>query len=129
MTMYFIRPDNKVKEKVLQEIQELPDKTWCIQITEGNKKRTTQQNAYMHKLIQIICDYTGDDITHMKRTIAWKCDLREVFVAPEKVIELPKRTSEMNKEDCGKMITAAQIICLELGLSYPDPAEYGYELR
>lgn len=128
--MYVIRPENDVLNQLMRDLSNLrTDKTYTVEIKQGEKKRTLQQNAYLHDLIGIICHYTGDDITDMKRTIAWRAGLREIFESPDgDIIEMPMRTSAMKTKECATFITACQLLCMELGLGFPDPNLRGLKI-
>jgi len=94
-------------------------------VRERVKKKTRQQEKYFHRLIDIIIEFTGDDKTEMKRQITWSCDITESFQDKDgNNILVPKQTSDMNVEEYNKIIPAAQMICMNLGLEYPDPEQY-----
>jgi len=104
-------------------------KMWVISIRERKKNKSRQQEKYFHKLVDIICKFNGDDKRDMKRQITWSCGLRDEFTTEDgEVIEFPRSTAGLELKDYSKIIDAAKHICMTLGLQYPEPSYYGYEL-
>ena len=128
-SIYIIRPNNDVLRTVINHLGNLnPDKEWEVCICEHKKNKTRMQENYFHALVDIICAFNGDTKKDMKRRIAWNCDLREEFVTDEgEVKSIPMSTSGLKVKQYSDIIEATQMICADLGLSYPDPRDFGYE--
>ena len=128
--LYVIRPDNDVMKLVVKEVLNLsPNQSFDVEIKPHEKRKTRQQEKYFHKLLNIVCDFTGDDITDMKRRVAWSCDLKETFTTQDgEVVQVPKTTSGLLVSEYSVLIEAAQLLCAELDLKYPMPDYYGLEL-
>lgn len=129
-TLYIIRPNNDVLARVINHLgNQRPDMEWEVIIQPHKKNKTRSQECYFHKLIDIICDFNGDKKKAMKRRIAWACDLREDFITDKGVeLKVPMSTSGLTVGQYSAIIEAAQMICMDLGLRYPDPKDLGYEI-
>ena len=127
--LYIIRPDNDVLRTVINALGELrDDKTYTVKIELKTEKRSLQQNAYMHKLVGLICNFTGDSKKDIKRRVAWSCDIKEVFKTDDGYQLMPKPTSDMTVAELSTMIEALQVMCMALEIKFPRPEHYGYEL-
>jgi len=151
--LYIIRPDNEVKQTIIQDLDDLvPWETYDIEIKKHVKSKTRQQEKYFHAILGIICDHTGDDagdakdkqdaMTQIKRRITSACGLIEEYTYESDVIceetgqvlvpaghraTFPRHTSGLKVKEYAKIITAAQMICMDLGLKYPEPSHYGFD--
>lgn len=128
MTLYIIRPNNSARDNAHREI-DATEGTFEVTIQEHKKNKTRCQERYFHKLVDIICAFNGDEKADMKRRIAWNCHLREEFVTDEgEVKSIPMSTSGLKVKEYSDIIEAAQMICMTLGLGYPDARDLGYEI-
>jgi len=123
--VYIIRPDNSVRYTAMNFINALDKEIeWEVIIKKHKKNKSRSQERYFHKLVDIICSFNGDEKADMKRRIAWNCHLREEFITDDgEVKSIPMSTSGLKVGQYSAIIEAAQLICMELGLRYPDPEE------
>lgn len=116
------------KRVVKGEIDKLdPAKSWLVQVAKYQKKRTLDQNAFLHAVpLRLICDHTGYEIDDIKtllcgRAFGW----HEYEVLGERRRKPCKTTSQLNTEQFNFFLEwleswAAQ----ELGLIIPKPNEH-----
>ena len=128
MTLYIIKQDNGIQKRVIEAIQDLtPWEDYEVEIRPHKRNKSRQQERYFHSLVDILCNFTGDDTEDMKRRITWACDLREDFSTQEgEVITVPRRTSGLKVGEYADIIKAAQMLCMELELKYPEPSHFGF---
>ena len=128
MTLYIIRPDNNVLDAVHLHLSKLhPQKSFDVTIEPHKAKRTLQQNAYIHVLADLLVEFSGYTLVQIKRMLAAKCDLFDIYPINGKMEKSPKHTSDMTVKELNEVISMAQTLCMELGIKYPDPNWYGYE--
>lgn len=126
-----LRPDNNNLQKAMNFLSQIDSsKVYTVTIEQKEPSKTRQQEKYFHMLLQIISEFNGDDVTDLKRDITWRCGIREIFEDPEtgEIIEYPKYTSGLKISEYAKLIEAAQIVCMSLDLSYPDPRDLGLKI-
>lgn len=87
---------------------------------ERDKKRTEKQNKYYHKLLDIICDYTGT--THKDLHEDLKVEfLSKPWVKHDKEYMIVGSTSRLNTKEFSTYIDRVfQYASEELGLILPD---------
>ena len=115
------------KRLIKQQIDDLPDdKPWLIVAQIYRRKRTLEQNSFLHAVpLKLIADYTGHSIDDMKTYLcgtAFGWDEYEVMGEPRKRPRLT--TSQLNTEQFNWFLEwleawAAQ----ELGMIIPKPNE------
>lgn len=106
-----------------------PKKTWDVDIREHKSNRSKAQNRYLHKLIDLLVEETGENKKQLKRDIAWSVGLLETYNAHERgLITMPKHTSDMNLEEMGEMILATQMACMQMEITYPIPSDMGIKI-
>jgi hypothetical protein len=91
---------------------------------EREKLRTEQQNKYYHKLLDIICDYTGDDhiSTHSELKAMF---LSRPWVRGDKEYILVGSTRDLTSKEFGGYIDKVfQWAATELNLVLPDSSSY-----
>lgn len=127
--MYIIKPDNDVLPNVIRDIGLLhPEKEWQVEIKPYKRNKTTAQRNYFHKLLDIISDYSGHTIEDLKTRMCFTLGLtRDVTLKNGEVIKERLSTEGLKTKDYSALVEAAQMACMQLGLSYPDPQEYGYD--
>jgi hypothetical protein len=116
------------KSVVIADIMKLEDnRAWLVQVTQYRRKRSTEQNAFLHAVpLKIICEHTGHDIEDMKTYLLGQAfGWIEYDILGERRKKPLYRSSELNTaqfsffmEFCERW--AAQ----ELSLIIPRPNEY-----
>lgn len=91
---------------------------------EKEKLRTEAQNRYYHKLLDVICDYTGD--THMDMHDKLKVKfLGRPYVMDDKEYIIVKSTTELNTKTFTEYLEKIfHWASEELELRLPDASEY-----
>lgn len=130
MTKYILKPDNNVLANLLHHLSELdPFKEWQVEIKPHKKNKTAQQRNYYHKLLQILSDYSGDTIEDLKTRMCWTLGYtREVVLKTGEIIIERQSTEKLGVQEYSTMIEAAQMACMTLELSYPQPSHYGLDI-
>lgn len=125
--MIFIsKKDEPRLSQAIEYISLLDDsKDWEISVKPYKKSLTANQRNYWHDLLGIISTYTGYDKedlkTRMCHTLGY---VRNVRLKSGEIIRERKSTETLTREEYSKLIEAAQMACLELGLKYPEPEQY-----
>ena len=118
----------KLMEKLPSQLEYFPkDCEIKIEISlydrkfEEEKRRTEQQNKYYHKLLDIICDYTGDE--HMDMHLQLKCRfLSRPYVVGEKEYIIVGSTTTLNSRNFSSYLERIfEWASNELGLVLPTP--------
>jgi hypothetical protein len=124
LTTYVLR-NEEIKARAIDEIQSLYKP---MELVLRPVKRSSSQNAYWHKLMDIIADYTGDDPENIKIRIKYSVlPLREVRVG-DKIHMHPISSAELSKEDFSRLIEATLQMGMMLGLHMPSADHYGLEV-
>jgi hypothetical protein len=108
----------------------IPGYTLKVEVTvyddkkEENRIRTEAQNKYYHKLLDIICDHTGD--THMDIHNNLKAEfLSRPWVKGDKEYLIVKSTKELTSKEFTVYIERVfQYASTELGLTLPSSEDY-----
>lgn len=129
--MFVSKPDNERIKEAIAFISQLDSyKEWEITIKPYKKNITKQQRNYWHDLLGIIGSYVGYSIDDLKTRMCFTMGLtRNVTLKSGETIQERKSTEKLTREEYSNLIEAAQIACLELGLTYPDPRDLGLEIR
>lgn len=91
---------------------------------EEIERRTAQQNKYYHKLLDIICDYTGDDHEWMHDNLKVKF-LSKPFVTPEKEVWIVSSTTQLTPATFGDYLEKVfKFASEELNLVLPEAKDY-----
>jgi hypothetical protein len=115
------------KRLVRQQIDDLSsDKPWLVQVTQYRRKRTLEQNSFLHAVpLKIICDFTGYELHDMKQWLmgqAFGWEQYEVMGEPRKRPRLT--TSQLNTEQFNWFLEWLEAwASQELGLIVPKPNE------
>lgn len=116
-----------VRHNAIDEIQHLdPGKAWAVEIKEYRKKRSLDQNAYIHAVpLKILAEHTGYELEELKEYLCGEFsgwDQREVF---GKTKVRPKlRTSDMDSQQMTQFIEFLIWFGSDkLGLTIPYPTE------
>jgi len=88
---------------------------------EEEEQRTLRQNRYYHKLLDIICDHTGDYHKDMHRELKIKILGRPYIYKDREVIEVPS-TRDLTTKTFGDYLERVfQFASEEFGLVLPEP--------
>ena len=114
--------------KVATHIGGMPDNVaYLVQVTQYRKKRSTEQNAFLHAVpLKLICDHTGYDIEDMKTYLLGECFGWEAFEMFGQKRKRPmKRSSDLNtSEFSGFMEWIERWGATNLQMIIPRPNEY-----
>lgn len=101
-----------------------------VEISEYNEKkeaeelRTLRQNSYYHKLLDIICDYTGDEHMGMHEQLKIRF-LSRPYIMEEKEYTIVKSTRGLKPKEFGDYLEKIfSWASEELELRLPDASEY-----
>lgn len=98
-----------------------------VKLSANKPKRSIQQNAYFHKLIQIIAEYQGEDLESVKRQIKHRIGLIEKHMVNGELITEIKSTASLSVDDFSKLIEQTITVCEYLNLEYPKPDAFGFD--
>lgn len=91
---------------------------------EKEEERTVKQNKYYHKLLDIICDHTGDLHLDMHRELKIKLLGRPYIFDNREVIEVPSTTGLTTKRFGEYLEKVFQFASEQFGLTLPEPNTY-----
>jgi len=98
-----------------------------VTIQDERKSRSSQQNAYVHKLIGLIADKQGEDIESVKRQIKYRIGLIEQTIINGDLITEITSTASLDKAQFSAFIEEVIKVCEFLGITYPVPSFYGFD--
>jgi hypothetical protein len=113
---------------VIQQIAELPnDQPWIIQVEKYSKRRTLQQNAFLHAVpLRMLADETGHDVEDLKTYLLGECfgwEAYEMFGERRKRPTLS--SSQLSVEQFAHFLDWIEAWAVEnLGMIIPKPNEY-----
>lgn len=88
------------------------------------EKRTEQQNKYYHKLLDIICDFTGDEHLNLHEELKIKF-LARPYIREEKEYLIVKSTRDLKPNEFGDYLEKIfKWASEEYGLILPSSSEY-----
>ena len=117
----------RVRENCIAELRALPtSKAWRVEITEYRKKRSLDQNAYLHAVpLKMISDKTGYDIEDVKQYLCGEWSgWNETEVFGQKRLKPTLTTSQMDTAQMTEFIDWLVWYGAEkMGLTIPYPNE------
>lgn len=91
---------------------------------EKERTRTEQQNKYYHKLLDIICDYTGSDHRELHEDLKFKF-LAYPYVREDKEYWIIKSTKDLTSKNFGDFLEKVfNWAVTEHGLVLPSSSDY-----
>jgi len=132
MKNFVIHKEDAIRrENCKQYIDELdPGKKWRVQICEYRKKRSNEQNAYIHAVpLKIMCDATGYTIDEFKEYLCGEFTGWDDYMVNGTQMKRPIRTtSQMDALEMTKFIEWMQWFgSSQLNLYIPSPNEWDGE--
>lgn len=122
----FIVRNNEIRATVLSAIRELDvtASAWTVVIKKFRRKRTTSQNALLHKWFGIIADDTGNTIEDVKEAYRdMFLGKVEVFLGGESRL-VGKSTTKLNTQEMSDFMGKIQAhAASELIIRLPQPEE------
>jgi hypothetical protein len=119
---------NTHKSAAIADIMKLDDsKAWLIQAKEYRRKRSTEQNAFLHAVpLKLICEHTGYQLDDMKTYLLGNAfGWQEFEIMGERRRKPLRRSSELNTEQFSFFMEfCEQWAAQELGIIIPRPGEY-----
>lgn len=124
MTLYIIR-NEEVKANCIQEIESLYGE-WRVKICKP--KRSSNQNAYFHKLVDIVADFVGEDAEDTKWRIKHAMGMyKDVLDNFGNYKQRMLSTAELDKKQFSVLIEEVLILGHKLGLTMPLASHFGLE--
>jgi hypothetical protein len=121
-------PHPEHKSQVVADIMNLPDnRAWLVQVTQYRRKRSTEQNAFLHAVpLKMICDHTGDEIEDMKALLMGMCfGFEEFEILGQRRKKPLKTTSQLNTAEFSFFMEFCErFAAMEWGMIIPRPNEY-----
>lgn len=121
---------DKEKTKYEDKLRFFPDGRYKMSIEpyderkEAEMLRTQAQNRYYHKLLDIICDHTGDDHLDMHDKLKIKF-LGRPYVLDDKEYIIVPSTTTLTSKNFGEYIEKVFLFSAEeYGLVLPNPSDY-----
>jgi hypothetical protein len=116
------------KRLVIEEIMALPNnRAHLVQCTEYRRKRSTEQNAFLHAVpLKIIADHTGHDVEDMKTYLLGECFGWQGYEIMGSMRKKPvKRSSELDTSQFSFFMEWIESWAAQnLELIIPRPNEY-----
>ena len=132
MGEYFVLRDSSIFQRLIAIIRNLGPSDpplWDVEIKKHVKNKTSQQRRYFHKVLDLVCDYTGDDVEEVKMAIKYRVlPLSEITVDGEKHL-YPLSSERATVSQYSDLITAALMFAAEAGVDIPPPHYYGFEIH
>lgn len=101
---------------------------WEVTIRKHVKSKTSQQRKYFHKILSLVCEYTGEDIETLKMQIKYRV-LPLVQVTVEGEIYLhPISSEKATVKQYGELIEASLMYADAAGVSVPAADFWGFTL-
>jgi len=107
-----------------------PNKKWAVEIKEYRRKRSNDQNAYIHAVpLKLISDHTGYTMEEVKEWLCGEFMGWEEYQLVDKLMHRPlKTTSQMNTAEMTGFIEYMQWYgSSKLNLNIPSPNEWDGE--
>lgn len=125
--MYTLR-NNTIKQRCLSEIGNLlacDPPQYDVVIKKHKKDKTRAQRSYFHKVVQLVCEHTGDDPEYVKLQFKYRVlPLVQVEVDGETHLT-PISSEKATREQYSQLIECAKIYAAAAGVSIPNPEFYG----
>lgn len=112
--------------RLKETIAGFPDGKYRLIVKKQVRKRTLDQNAYMHVLFQLLADETGHTLEEMKRIEKERHLPKVKLYMYGTVYERPSHTSDLSNPECSEFIEKIIADCAELGIHVPTREELGY---
>ena len=128
MKRFIIHKQDAIRrENAMAYIYDLdPGKSWEVEIKEHRKKRTLDQNAYIHAVpLKMISDKTGYDIEDIKTYLCGEfTGWNEYELFGRKRVKPVKTTSQMNTQEMTQFIEwMIWYGADKMGITIPYPSE------
>lgn len=107
-----------------------PNKRWLVEIKRYQKKRSNDQNAYIHAVpLKLFSDHTGYTVDEIKEYLCGEFTGWEEYTVMGKIMQRPvKTTSQMDTLEMTKFIEFMQWYgSANLNLYIPSPNEWDGE--
>lgn len=132
MKTFIIHKQDAIRrENCRQYIDELdPNRKWRIVISEFRKKRSNDQNAFLHGVpLKILCDHTGYSMDDMREYLCGEWSGWEDYeVFGKKKVKPILTTSQMDTKQFTDFLEWIQWWASStLNIRIPDPNEYEAE--
>lgn len=127
--MYLLRT-NEVKKHCLAHIESLlacDPPQHVVEVKKYRKDKTASQRAYFHTILDLVCDYTGDDPEEAKLRIKYAVlPLKKITVNGSDHL-YPISSENTTTQQYSELIEAALIFANEAGVAIPPPSHWGME--
>ena len=98
---------------------------WVFEIREYKKKRTNEQNSYLHALFQSFADDTGTDLEYVKQKLKKKFLTVHIYTDPHQL-----DTSKLNRADFNTFVDKClDYMALLFNHRYPTPDQWKQGIR
>ena len=134
-TFTIVKERGKVKAAALRaHLDSLSDGSYFVTVESTEKRKTTAQNSYLHVLFTIAAkelnrEGYGDGRKWTKERVKAHCKKIELYPVEDamlpggEIVQVPKDTRELSKEDAMVTIDAVVRYFAELGIVLPEPNE------
>lgn len=124
---YYILLDEKRLNNCKAYIDSLPlNGKIEVVIQKYKKRRSNAQNRLMWMWLDIIADFTGDDVEelHKKLKVRWLGTKTELVEGV--MLRFPKSTADLEPWEFSKHLTKIEALARWLELTLPKPDDYNY---
>jgi hypothetical protein len=125
--MYLLRSE-EIRERCIREIKSLPaldNPQFVVEVKKYRKDKTAAQRNYFHKILDIVCDYTGDDTDEVKMQIKYAVlPLKKVSVKGSDYL-YPISSEDTTTKQYADLISAALVFANKAGVTIPEKSHWG----
>lgn len=117
----FVIRDAKVMENAMQEIT----KSLGMEVIIRKPIRSKKSNRFYWNILEIISKDLGENKEDLSDVIKLRVLGPKYITYNGEQIAIPKRSSDLEQADFGKLIEAAQMLAASMNILLPLPDHYG----
>ena len=127
----FVLRNETIKNRCIKAVVDLlacDSPKYQVEIKAAVRSKTSQQRKYFHKILSLICEYTGDNLDDLKMELKYR-------VLPLKEIEFqgrihlyPISSEKTTTKQYGELIDAAIMYANAAKVTIPQPDYWGIQI-
>lgn len=128
--MTYILRSNEVKKHCLAHIESilaLDPPQFVVEVKKYRKDKTKAQRNYFHKILELVCDYTGDDPEEVKMRIKYAILPLNCVTVQGADHLYPISSENTTTQQYSELIEAALLFAAEAGVTITAPSFWGHE--
>lgn len=111
-------------EKAIREMVEKKGKSVEVSFKYAKQMKTVRQLRYYHKLINLIVEYTGEGKESLILKLKSRLGYYDEYFIDGEVLRDYKSMKDASREKATEFVKNAQVLCVFLGIKYPDPKQF-----